>query len=238
MKNVEFIHSMAHWDSWKRPCNTINNYFDVFDTGEVVVTNAHLQIDSRHHYSRVGITVCHGSELGDYIRTPMTTPEGKPVAKVHLTQNLLGLANQQLFAIDNERGEMYLVRSSYYRLGGLPNVPRDIAKRGAIYWASHEHRPVSHPIRLVSPRKLSSEQKARTEETEILCRAVVALKELPPVNKYHVQAEVYGGVSSKVHDTEVPIIDIVSNLADNTVSYIARHGVPTKQKTSTPYIKF
>ncbi len=234
MNNVSFSHEKALWDSWERPYNTVSDHFSLFDTGEVVFTEAHMALEDRKYYPDIGLSIRSSSEVAGSVANPITTPEGVKVAKAHIVYDASGETRQQLLIVDEGKQEIYNVVSP--RIALLPNVPDAIAQYGTIYWASRKHRPVCHPIRLVTPRKLTPEQKERKEECELLCKSVVALKNL--VRFTRVDQGSLQSASEMVYDLKVPLVDIVPHLTDNTVHCIAGSGVPTKQTRYVPYLKF
>jgi hypothetical protein len=227
---------MGHsWDSWQRPYIQLDNKFTLFDTGEIVACTKYTTSDGRAYYEVVGISLCNSVEIYETIPSmaKLTTPDGRKVAKTHLMIQADGSTEQQLLAVDKEAREVYFCGHS---TSPLPNVPEEIQKRAQLYWPKHSDRPVSNPIRLVTPRKLDKAQKQRKEECELLIKAKAALVG----NNYgRLSSEERMQVPELVYDTDTPLIDIVADMKDDVAVYLALYGgIPTKKTEYVPYLKF
>ena len=248
MEKLEFNREEARWDAWKRPYITpCNNHFVLFDTGEFAVRSSDVPIDSRHFYNGLGLSLSISSEVMDVSNVgnggSVYTPDGEKVAKAHVIYDLYNATRQQIFVVDHERREIYAggeqihgyYANKYNKKHQLENVPEIIADRCMVYYSAHNNRPVSKPVKIVRPRKLSKEQRERVKLAQTLVASACALKGLD--TQTALQNYDYN-ILSKLFTTDTPVPEIVPQFTNYELVMFNQNSIPTKEYLEVPYLKF
>lgn len=174
MKLMEWKQSAVKWDQYKAfHMLAGRNYSEPivqFDTGEVVIRSIHLRPDKRGRFDDMNIALFSPRDTWlriSEIRDKLRDPDGN---RVYLTQLIRGHAPLLLWDRDTNR----IVRCGW--LTKNEAVPSRMRSFNA-YFPGEGRAPIGADIEIVTPRKLTPEEKEHTDTLIAACKAWFELSE-------------------------------------------------------------
>jgi len=174
MKLMEWKQSDIKWDQYKAfHMLAGRNYSEPivqFDTGEVVIRSIYLRPDKRGHFDDMNITLFSPRDTWlriNGMHDKLRDPDGN---KVYIAQLIRGYAPLLLWDRDTNR----IVRCGW--LSKNEAVPSRMRSFNA-YFPGEGRAPIGDDIEIVTPRKLTPEEKEHTDTLIAACKAWYELSE-------------------------------------------------------------